>query len=303
VVFPELVAEMRRPNVFLIGAPKCATTALAGWLKGHPQVFMCVPKEPYFFSVDIRSPRAVETIRQYEALFQNAKPGHVAVGEASTTYLRSREAVPRISRYSPGARFIVCLRNPVEMVASVHSQLYKGGRETEPCLEKAWALQNARRKGRCIPTLCTEPADLQYADMCRLGAQVERLLESVKRDQIFFVLLDDLRENPRDTYCSVLRFLDLPDDVRNNFPVINVRVEPRWHAVSRFLAGAHRVKRVLGVTRSTGVGTVIGALNNRRPKNNQGTLEPLRRELQDLYRNDVEKLAAILGRDLRHWVA
>ena len=105
----------------------------------------------------------------------------IAIGEASTTYLRSYTAIPSILDLFPQAVFIVCLRNPIKMLASVHAQLFKGGVETEKSIEKAWELQTLRRKGQHIPSFCPEPKELQYSDACLLGQQVERLLDKVSR--------------------------------------------------------------------------------------------------------------------------
>jgi hypothetical protein len=97
---------VRRPNFFILGAPKCGTTSLARWVGEHPSVFICPEKEPHFFNTDDRH-RGVEAIVDYEALFSGAQEQHVAIGEASVWYLSSLEAVPNILRYEPAAKFIV----------------------------------------------------------------------------------------------------------------------------------------------------------------------------------------------------
>ncbi|MDD9875087.1 MAG: sulfotransferase, partial [Gammaproteobacteria bacterium] len=39
----------KKPNFFIIGAPKCGTTSLDAWLKSHPRIFTAV-KEPNYFN-------------------------------------------------------------------------------------------------------------------------------------------------------------------------------------------------------------------------------------------------------------
>ena len=39
-----------RPNLFIVGAQKSGTSALAGWLGQHPQVCMSFPKEPGYLA-------------------------------------------------------------------------------------------------------------------------------------------------------------------------------------------------------------------------------------------------------------
>ena len=132
---------MKKPNLFIVGAPKCGTTSLYGWLSQHPNVYMSPIKEPGFFSPD--SLHRPGTLARYEALFAKAGAEHEIVGEASTNYLYSREAVPRVLEYNPKAKFIVCVRNPVEMAPSLFAQRVWEGRDTVKCFEDAWRLQPA----------------------------------------------------------------------------------------------------------------------------------------------------------------
>ena len=43
-----------QPNFFIIGAPKCGTTALSRYLSQHPNIFMSDPKEPHYFCDDFK---------------------------------------------------------------------------------------------------------------------------------------------------------------------------------------------------------------------------------------------------------
>ena len=45
---------MRKPNLFIVGAPRCGTTSLWSYLKGHLEIYMSTPKELYFFDADVR---------------------------------------------------------------------------------------------------------------------------------------------------------------------------------------------------------------------------------------------------------
>lgn len=60
---------MKKPNLFILGAPKCGTTSLANWLGEHPRVFMSPMKEPYYFNKD-HSYSRVENLKSYENLFE-----------------------------------------------------------------------------------------------------------------------------------------------------------------------------------------------------------------------------------------
>ena len=86
---------MKKPNFFIIGAPKCGTTSLASWVSEHPSVYMSPLKEPDYFHANEK----IGSLKEYEQLFEGAGPEHITVGEASVRYLYSQVAVPNILNY------------------------------------------------------------------------------------------------------------------------------------------------------------------------------------------------------------
>ena len=72
----------RKPDFFIVGAPKCGTTALFRYLTAHPAVFIPEIKEPNYFCTDLPMDGRVATLNEYEALFSSAQP-HALTGEAS----------------------------------------------------------------------------------------------------------------------------------------------------------------------------------------------------------------------------
>ena len=87
--------SVTRPNFFIVGAPKCGTTALYAYLRQHPDIFMPETKEPNFFGHDIERRRSQRlTEEEYLALFRLAGDAR-RVGEASVRYLgRARPGGP-----------------------------------------------------------------------------------------------------------------------------------------------------------------------------------------------------------------
>lgn len=280
------------PDVFIIGAPKCGTTSLASWLGQHPGIFMCVPKEPNYYAPELIEHPAVKAKADYKRLFSGARPGQ-QTAEASTCYLRSHHAVKRILADNPDAKFIVCLRNPVDMAPSAHAQLLKGGRITQRDFNIAWRLQ---------PKLPTPVGTETMLDMCRLGEQVERLLMTAPRDQVFFVLLDDLRSSPLTCYKNILTFIGVAYDGRTEFKSLNQRRYPRSISVAALLSAAWKLKRVIGISRSFSVGNTVAKFNNRRAKTaNADMTADTRRLINETFRSDIKKLERLTGKDLSAW--
>lgn len=291
---------MKKPNFFVIGAPKCGTTSLATWLSEHPNIYFSKFKEPSFFNTD-RKFMGRFSLQEYEAMFQEAGSDHIAVGEGSTQYLMSSVAVKAILEYAENPRFIVCLRDPVEMVLSMYGQLRKMGIENAKDFETAWRLQKERARGKSIPVLSrnVDPVALQYRRKCMLGEQVGRLFRTVDRGAVLVLLLEDMRENARREYARVLSFLEVEDDGRDDFPVYN----PAQHMPMRFsqtLQMATQLKRIFRIRRRFGL---LHPFEKRLKKvgGKPAISESLRRELVLCFREDVLLLQELIGRDLSHW--
>jgi hypothetical protein len=93
------------PDFYIVGHPKCGTTALYEMLRRHPQIYMPELKETRFFARELhpRSPPSLPaSLDAYLALFDAAGP-HQRVGEASPSYLRSHAAARRIAELRPDA--------------------------------------------------------------------------------------------------------------------------------------------------------------------------------------------------------
>jgi len=209
--------SIKKPNFFIIGAPKCGTTALYMYLNEHPDIFLSPIKEPDFFATDFN--RSITNINNYLKLFEGADVYKI-VGEASTTYLSSKEAVKNILKFNPEAKFIVMIRNPVDMFSSLHSQNLINLNENIRDAERAWKLQKKRKKGQFIPSTCKEPKLLQYGDMCKLGDQTKRLYRIVpNKSNIKIIKFNEFTNETRKVYEEILSFLEARIDGKKEFPV------------------------------------------------------------------------------------
>ena len=277
------------PNFFILGAPKCGTTSLVRWLETHRNIYFSPVKEPHYFCTDLAN-RVVKTEAAYRRLFDRAGPEHVAVGEASTWYFYSQDAVANIMRATPEARFIVMTRNPVDMAWSLHHHNLRVLHEDTPDFARAWALQDARRNGSNIPPDCLEPAFLQYRQACALGAQMARLLEQVPVAQVLHLSLDQVRASPDRCYRVVLEFLSLPDDGRTEFPIANIARGHRSPMLQRLLKLGARMRLALGIQRGFGLARL-----NEKAKGKQALDPAVRKRLDQVFSEDL----AILNTQLR----
>jgi hypothetical protein len=279
----------RWPDFFTVGAPRCGTTSLYDYLRRHPQILMSASKEPHFFGSDLTPlPHYVRDERHYLALFSGAGEAR-RVGEASVWYLASERAASEVQ-----------LRDPVEVMYSLHGRRVLDGQEELADFESALAADVDRAAGRRpLPS----PLPL-YRDAVRFAEQVARFFAVFGRAAVHVILLDDLRRDPATVGRGVLRFLGVDPDERLALRVLNVGGQPRSLALPRVLGTRSPLaalgRRLLPAPYRTAVWRRIRGLNMR------GTPRPplppdLRWRLQEELRDEVERLGALLGRDLSEW--
>jgi hypothetical protein len=303
-------AGVRSPNTFIVGAPKCATTAMAGALTRHPSVFMSPTKEPHRFGADLPGlrVRSLMPATDYVGLFGGATD-ETAVAEASVWTMRSAVAAAEIAAFEPGARIIVMLRDPVEMLASLHGELCRAGVEDILDLRAALDAEPDRRAGRRIPHGVARHGQLLYSEAVAFPEQVGRFIDAFGRQAVHVVLFDDIRSDPTSVMTGVQRFLGVEqrDDVQlvasNHGRTVKVarlqrlaRQQGRARAVTRRLVPAGARPRIAR--------TVVHTIErvNLTPEARPAVPADLEAEIRDRYRDRVERLATMLQRDLSSWL-
>jgi hypothetical protein len=78
----------RFPDFFVVGAPRCGTTAISKYLSRNPHICFSRPKEPHFFSITLHEKPDADLHNDYLALFfPHCSETHQATGEGSVSYL------------------------------------------------------------------------------------------------------------------------------------------------------------------------------------------------------------------------
>lgn len=293
---------MTYPNFFLVGAPKCGTTTLATWLSKTPACYFSPRKEPHFYTRHYKAHRYQGYDQHdrngYQRLFDDVQPHHKAIGEGSTHYLRSPDAILTILQEHPAARFIACVRNPVDMARSMHSHSVFWGNEHILDFEEAWRAQNDRRNGNRVRPWMKNSSSLVYGDLCSLGTQVKSLLGKASRDQVNIILMDDIKNDPESTYHRTCSFLDItPADI--SLAAENISRTKKSHLLQRidltcqhYSIGPSRIRNKLRrINRRWNV-------SNAAPP---GISKNFRKELVEYFATEINILEEICQRDLSHW--
>ncbi|HUP92439.1 MAG TPA: sulfotransferase [Solimonas sp.] len=295
-----------QPNLFLVGAPKCGTTALYSYLAQHPDVY-CSPlvKEFNHFNQDLMHGRTgVVSREEYLSYFAGAGSKRYAV-DGSVWYLYSERAAAEIKAFAPDARLVVTLRDPVEQVASMHSQRLSTGYENIADLGEALDAEADRREGRRVPVGAYEPRSLLYRDIASYAAQLQRYLDLFPPQQVHVMLYEAFRADPEREYRRLLEFLGLEPVMPADFAVVNPNKSPRVRALPRLaryvreLGWLRRAVRRLLPTAGQRIrlSRWVYRMNSRVER--RASMSPvLASGLRQTFAPDVVRLEALLGQKL-----
>ena len=310
-VQPQTEPAVTHPNFFLVGASRSGTTSLYYYLRQHPDIHMpttLAGKEPSFFC-DLTPPwaEAYRTYDRYLTLF--AKGGRcAAVGDASTSYLVAPESAGRIRERYPDARIVVILRDPVQRAYSLYRFLCYWGLETATTFEKALARESERIGNEAFQ----REAQLLY--YCFLyynsglfSAQLERYFSLFRREQVHVVLYDDLKKDARGAVRELYRFLGVDPAFEPEVGVTNQSEFPLSVRLQRLLCRSWRAHplrpRQPLRRRDTLHFPVAVTINVALGRYRSAKMRPdTRRTLARRFHDDVQKTAALLGRDLDSWL-
>lgn len=302
---PRLLMEMpHKPDFFIVGAAKCGTTSLYEYLRRHPQIHMSPHKEPHYFARDFYVPPewCIRDDEQYVQLFAGAE-GATRVGEASVWYIYSQAAAQELKAFSPDARIIVMLRDPIDMMYSLHGQFLWNCNDDILNFEEALAAQEERSRGLRIPAEAHMAASLQYARVASFSSQVRRYYDAFGADRVHVILFQDfLRDTPGE-YAKVLRFLDVDPTFVPDFKIAN-SAKPITPRLNRFFARRPVLRRTL---RAVVAGELIRRVNYAIPYVAQAVARPskidpaLRARLLPQFIGEIEALEQLIGRDLSAW--
>ena len=315
------MVKLARPNFFIIGAPKCGTTALYTYLSQNKRICMPWIKEPHYFANEIEKSRIrpIDNLTEYLGLFKHYGRACEAIGEASVFYINSPCAIGNIYSFNKLAKIIIMVREPVEMFASLHCQLYFTHDENLKNPVDAWRAQIDRRKGWRIPKTSRIPHILQYQSTCSLGKLTKKVIDIFPSNNVKIIFFEDFANKTKKVYEEVLKFLGVSSDGREHFPRVNKSKVSR----SRFLTSLYHEKGILrplwctleeqrkrrGINYNLAFRSIYYFLHRFYLLIDSKTLKrtpfkvEFRRELQDTFKEDIGKLSKLTGRNLTHWLS
>lgn len=241
--------ENNIPNLFLIGAPKSGTTAVANGLSQHPSIFVG-RKEPRYFDAhvfyDFEEDYPIKNVESYLELYREVGKCHDYVLDASVFNMYSEKSIKDILNFSPDAKFIVILRDPLQAAKSMHLQRLKyidvKLREISEDFCICWRSLKAREEGSGYPNGCRNKFLFRYDLLYSYDRYLDFIFEVLGRHRVLFLNYDDLRSNYKYIYSRIFDFLGL-DYIEVSNQKLNEAEVVKGSFVNRFLAGSARISR------------------------------------------------------------
>lgn len=207
---------LRLPDFIIAGAPKTGSSSLINYLGLSPKI-SCVTtlsngSEPHFFSN-----RYNNGIDWYANLFNNLPKGNL-MGEKSVSYLHYKEAPKRIKKWCPNVKLIFLLRNPVDRAYSQYKANIQKGTEIFS-FEHAVKYEKFRLK--------FFKNNYSYVSRGLYAKQLKPFMELFPRENILFLLTEELKQEPINSITKIYEFLDI--DILEN----EIEFSSENHNVSR----------------------------------------------------------------------
>ena len=209
-------------NTFMIGNSKCGTTSLFKMLENHPDIKASNIKEPIFFNTNEYAQGYEYYLEKY---FDNWNKSKIML-DASTQNMLCKYVAKRIYNYNPNAKFIVCIRNPIERAYAqwIMHNYYRPG-YTHKTFEEA-ITNNYINFNPDIFTLeyermitfdgINESYRKTYIEQGLYYRNIQPYIELFNSNQIFFIDFEDIINNNQRMVKKLFNFLNIEYYSENN---------------------------------------------------------------------------------------
>jgi hypothetical protein len=282
---------MSTPTFFLVGAPKAGTTSLFEYLGAHPEIAVAAIKEPCFFAPEVPVDPETDAHRRdwasYLALFSGAGAAR-AIGEGSVAYLSSVNAATAIRARIPHAKVLMMLRDPADRLFAHYSAARVAGVTSRPFAE--WVAEQQRVEAARTPIYGAVWAG-------RYATHLARFQAAFPADQLHISDYDDFVADPDAVLAAIFAFLGVDSSVTiDRSARHNVTTVSKWPALDPIRAP---LSALLQQMLPADVFDRARAWS-REPFHLTATADDRAHGIA-LYREEIESLSRVTGRDLSRW--
>jgi len=278
-----------KPNLFLVGAMKSATTSLHNYLDVHPEIFMTQDpwKEPNYFVEELNYNKGLDW---YSSLFDNVQSEKV-IGESSTDYTKApnyRDTHLKLHQFNPNAKILYVMRDPIERAISQYwweVEYSAEGRDMKHgILENDWIMN------------CS-----YYAQ------QIKPYIDVFGRENVYTLTAEELISEPNRVMKEIFEWLGVSTDIQLKDETLKVHNQSK-SSVNRVM-GAGLLSKLKGgvvwdilkkVIPPTLKWKLMKLLSRKVDKDSSGK-ELAIEAIQPIMKAQTAELSQLLGRDFPEW--
>lgn len=292
------------PNFIIIGGAKCGSTSLAHALRKHRDVYI-ETGGINMFSQPGFDERNVEAL----ALRMEGGRGKKAVG-FKRPFLAEPDVPERVHSIAPDCKLLVMLRDPVARAVSGYFQAMEG--YDVPVLE----VNEGFARMLDAPVEKRDPRSWRVFDEGMYGKHLARWLRYFPREQLLIQIAEESRNDPAAAVRGACEFLGLDDQGitmesgrstnPGHYSLTHQRIGRKLRRIydrqSETGEWMHRrgklgkISRAI-VKRGIDDGLLMLFLKQKAPK----LSEAMHRRVAELFRDDLDALESLLGRNLTIW--
>jgi hypothetical protein len=300
------------PNLFLIGGMRCGSTALHLLLEQHDEINMSSRKEPYYFNAELKRQKLYNkyckeleedlnsyvkkgkyrTTDKYISLFDNSR-NYKYRGESSH-YIYSPDTATIIKKKSPQSKIIISVRNPIDRMYSEY--LYHSRIEGQSKLDfGSYVNDNLKLFKLGMPTRLTKGL---YND------SIFHWIKIFGEDNVKIIIYEEFEKDQQKVLSEIYNWLNLlPSKINNLTPqkTGKIRFVKLFYFINSSTFIKSSLKIVLSKKNRIKFRSFFYSILIRKKKKSDISIS-VKKQLLDLYRDDIFALGKLLKKDMSFWL-
>jgi hypothetical protein len=300
------------PNLFLIGGMRCGSTALHLLLEQHDEINMSSRKEPYYFNAELKRQKLYNkyckeleedlnsyvkkgkyrTTDKYISLFDNSR-NYKYRGESSH-YIYSPDTATIIKKKSPQSKIIISVRNPIDRMYSEY--LYHSRIEGQSKLDfGSYVNDNLKLFKLGMPTRLTKGL---YND------SIFHWIKIFGEDNVKIIIYEEFEKDQQKVLSEIYNWLNLlPSKINNLTPqkTGKIRFVKLFYFINSSTFIKSSLKIVLSKKNRIKFRSFFYSILIRKKKKSDISIS-VKKQLLDIYRDDIFALGKLLKKDMSFWL-
>ncbi len=293
--------EKERIEFIGIGASKSATSWVAEILRKHPGVYY--PEEEkelnyfnQFMPQDFvtKNHNYKKPLNWYHHYFRNAKQSQIK-GEITPVYLAMENCAEDIYKYNPDVKIFAILRHPIERSFSQYLYSKQNGigvfKNYQDAIEK-------------LPE--------KFLHTSLYYQKLKKYFDIFPRENIKILFFEDVKKDNKTFLKELYEFLEVEVFYPEGFDEkVNVGLQPKSQSLVNFIGKAKMIihsnglQFMLPFLEKTGFLSLVKKIKKKnmtqRKTKKEQLPENVKKDLQNYFREDLDKLENLLEKDLSHW--